>query len=337
MKILVVRLSSMGDVILAAPVFSFLAARYPDAAVTLLTDSDYTGFFADDPRLAGTVGINKTESTIPPDIAASPWDRIIDLQNSARSRRLVRSLATGSKVGRFEKFHWRRLALLLLRCDGYDPALHVAARYVRAAGGDPHSGAVAPPRLFFREGACAKTRELLYQHTGGILRPAIALFPFSAWKNKEWPEAHFINVGQYFLAKGWNVAVFGGPADAVRARRMKESIGSRCVSFADALSLYECGCMLTNFALALGNDTGLSHLARACGVKTGVLYGPTTRHFGFYPYGSPAFRVFEEPLACRPCHAHGGNVCLRTSRRCLRGISYKQVIRELEELSHKEE
>ena len=103
---------------------------------------------------------------------------------------------------------------------------------------------------------------------------------------------------------------------------------------AGELSLYECGCFLTHCSLALGNDTGLSHLARACGVKTGVLFGPTTRHFGFYPYGDPAFRIFEEPLVCRPCHAHGGNICLRMSRRCMRGISYKRVIRELDELSH---
>jgi heptosyltransferase-2 len=86
--------------------------------------------------------------------------------------------------------------------------------------------------------------------------------------------------------------------------------------------------------LALGNDTGLVHLARACGVKTGVIFGPTARQFGFYPYGEPPFAVFEQNLACRPCHAHGGNVCLRLNRACTRSIGFKQVIRGLEELFH---
>ena len=115
-------------------------------------------------------------------------------------------------------------------------------------------------------------------------------------------------------------------------RTSKERIGGTCAALAGELSLHDCGSLLTGFSLALGNDTGLSHLARATGVKTGVFFGPTTRHFGFYPYGDPPFKVFEEKLLCRPCHAHGGNRCIRLSRRCLHHIEPAAVIDGLEKL-----
>jgi ADP-heptose:LPS heptosyltransferase len=333
MKILVIRLSSIGDVILAAPLFSYLTTTYPSAAITFVTDVQYADLFSDDPRLAEVIGFSKAQEQPPAGLVSTAWDLIVDLQNSSRSRALVSSLKTLSRATFFDKLHWKRLALLLLRLNTYDIREHVALRYIRAAGGNIRREAVAPLRLYFREGACARAQAMFRRYTGGIVRPAIALFPFSAWKNKEWPIGNFINVGRYFLTKGWNVVIMGGVDDISRAEWMRVRIGARCISLAGKLSLFESGCLLTGFTLALGNDTGMSHLARASGVKTGILYGPTTRHFGFYPFGEPQFRIFEEPLHCRPCHAHGGNHCLRLSHSCMRRISYGRVIRELVELA----
>jgi heptosyltransferase-2 len=329
MKILVIRLSSMGDVILATPLFSFLKKQYPEASITFITGSDYAGLFADDPRLSEALGLDSAAPEMPPHLVSSTWDMVVDCQNNSRSRALVKSIRTICVPEFFNKLHWQRFMLLFLRCSRYDPARHVAARYIHAAGGDPSMGEVPPPRLFFREAGCLRARAIL----GGNGSPALAVFPFSAWKNKEWPEAYFTAVGRHFIDKGWNVAIIGGPSDADRARQMKERIGGRCVSLAGEVSLYEYGCLLKSFTLALGNDTGLSHLARACGVKTGILFGPTTRHFGFFPYGEPSFRIFEKRLFCRPCHAHGGNFCVRLNRPCMKRIAAEQVISGLEKLA----
>jgi ADP-heptose:LPS heptosyltransferase len=223
--------------------------------------------------------------------------------------------------------------LLVFRMNFYDPALHVAARYIEAAGGDPRHEEIPAPALFFSEERCARARAAFAARRGADNRRTCALFPFSAWKNKEWPAERFECVGRHFLAAGWNVTILGGPQDAPAAEAMRGRIGGRCVQCAGALSLYECGCLIKSFDLALGNDTGLSHLARACGVKTVILFGPTTRHFGFFPYGRPPFRVFEERLLCRPCHAHGGSLCVRFSRACMKNIPAARVIAGLEELA----
>jgi ADP-heptose:LPS heptosyltransferase len=328
MNICIIRLSSMGDVILATPLFSFLRQQYPLASLTFVTGSGYAGLFSDDPRLAEVVGIDSGTSELPNSLTAPAWDLVVDLQNSARSRALRRQLRQVFRTGFFDKQHWQRFMLLVFRRTLYEPSLHVAARYLRAAGLNPAPGELPPISLFFKEERCGRFRTVFC----GSGRPALAMFPFSAWKNKEWPATSFVKVGRHFLDKGWNVAVFGSPADVNRAAAMRDRIGGRCVSLAGAITLYECGCLLKGCDLALGNDTGLSHLARACGVKAGILFGPTTRHFGFYPYGEPPYRIFEEQLFCRPCHAHGGNLCPRLTRRCMKMIDDARVIAGLVEL-----
>ena len=333
MKLLVLRLSSMGDVVLASAFFSFIKKRWPAAEVTFVTDSAYAGLWSDDPRLSAVTGINGQDKALPEALMAQEWDLVVDLQNSRRSRRLCAQVRTKSRSGLFDKQHLQRFLLLVFRMNFYDSARHVAARYIEAAGGDPHAEGPPAPELFFKKENCARIHAEMSTRFGLDKGPCLALFPFSAWKNKEWPADCFGSVGRYFCAKGWNVAIIGGPQDAVRAGALRQRIGARCVQLAGALSLYEYGCLLKSFDLALGSDTGLAHLARACGVRTGILYGPTTRHFGFYPYDAPPFMIFENRFLCRPCHAHGGNVCLRPGRPCMKTIGAARVIAGLEELS----
>lgn len=322
----------MGDVILVTPLLSYLKERYRGAAVTLVTGVEYAPLFAGDPRLSQAIALPREAPALPGALIAETWDLVVDLQNSGRSRRLVSSLRSAGHAVFFNKLHWSRWALLLFRHDTYGSSPGIAARYIRTVSAASLPEPVPSPRLFFSGESCTRAIASFNEQAGGIVRPSIALFPFSAWKNKEWPRDRFISVGRYYGARGWNVAIFGGPEDTTRADAIKERIGQRCISLAGRCTLYECGALLSHFSLALGNDTGLSHLARAAGTKVGILFGPTTRHFGFYPGGDPPFKVFETPLCCRPCHAHGGNVCLRISHRCMRSIGYKEVVAGLETL-----
>jgi ADP-heptose:LPS heptosyltransferase len=322
----------MGDVILVTPLLSYLKERYRNAAVSLVTGADYAPLFARDPRLSQTIALSREAYTLPGSLIAQPWDLVIDLQNNHRSRHFVSSLRSAGRTVFFNKLHWSRWALLLLRLDTYGSSSGIAARYIRTVSGESLPEPVPSPRLYFSNEARAVALASFNEQTGGIVRPSIALFPFSAWKNKEWPRDRFIDVGRYYGARGWNVAIFGGPEDRTRSDAFRERIGQRCISLAGRLTLGECGALLSHFTLALGNDTGLSHLARASGIKVGMLFGPTTRHFGFFPSGDPPFAVFETPLCCRPCHAHGGNRCLRMSRRCMRSIGHKEVIAGMEAL-----
>ena len=323
----------MGDVILVTSLFSYLKQRYPEGKIFFLTDALYAGLFKDDTRIFQVAGLEKNApGSLPESLSGVVWDQIIDVQNNARSAAIRKRLAPCRVTGVLKKRHADRFFLLFGRVNRYPAGDHVALRYIRAASvGDSAFARRAPPvALPLREEESMAVYRSFFSN--GVVRPTIALAPFSAWKNKEWPVEYFLTVGRYFQVKGWNVALLGGPEDAPGAEKLKTLIGGRCVSLAGRLSLYESACFLSACALALGNDSGLSHLARACGVKTGVIFGSTTFHFGFFPFGSPPYKVFQANIGCRPCHPHGGNFCWLATRPCLNRISPETVIKGLEQL-----
>jgi heptosyltransferase-2 len=332
MNFLVIRLSSMGDVILATSVFSYLKSTFPESKIWFATGKEYAELFVRDPRLEKVVSIDNCISAEQvSDLAGVTWDRVIDLQNSRRSAAIRSAIVSRESAGVFQKLHWERFLLLALRQNKYDVKNHVIARYARAAGNTAAS--FPPATLYINRKECKPAHEFIPGNT--VVRPVLALFPFSKWKNKEWPLRHYDYVGRYFTVKGWHVIIFGGPNDAEAAANLRAGIGEHCVSTAGKLSLYESAGLIDRCNLALGNDSGLSHCARACGVKTGIIYGATTWHFGFFPYKGFPYKIFEASLRCRPCHAHGGNFCIRgSSRKCLHMIKPETVISGLTELYH---
>jgi len=330
MNILVIRLSSMGDVVLTTPALSFLRDAYPSASITLMVGEPYAGLFQHDPRIDRLLSIGK--DAVPAGIEAlrdERWDRIVDLQNNARSRRIVRMLPRRGAVSLFDKLHFMRAVLLHLRINLYDRAHDVVWRYARAAGWDPARHGPLP-RLRMQVERC----DAALLESAGLSDgpPLLALAPFSAWKNKEWPADRYAAVGRHFTGRGWRVVIFGGPEDLAAGASLAQEIGSAAASVAGKLPLEQTASLLVQSKLALGNDTGLSHLARACGVRAGMIFGATSWQWGFYPAGDPPFRIFEASCACRPCHAHGGNRCRFGNRPCLLGITPGEVVGGLSDL-----
>lgn len=335
MNILIIRLSSMGDVVLCTSVFSFLKTSFPNANLWFVTGNEYAELFLQDNRLFKVLSYCKIHpQDLQKDLQAVSFDHIIDLQNSSKSHLLIEGLKTVNPVRSFDKLHTQRFMLLFLRLHLYNTCDTVLARYIKAASITDSNSQISIPdaSLCIARDSCCKKAEALSPQT--VVRPRLALFPFSAWRNKEWPRNYFAVVGKYFSVKGWNVILFGGPQDKTDAQTLKNHIGEQCISAAGELSLADTACLISQCNLALGNDSGLSHMARACRVKTGFIYGSTTRDFGFFPEGSVPFKVFEKQVICRPCHAHGGNICIRAQRYCLKKIEPEEVIAGLLELYH---
>lgn len=331
--ILVIRLSSMGDVILASAVVESLIRDVPGCQITMVTADTWRGLWLDDPRFVRVLTITAAQNA---DLGATDWDRIVDLQNSRKSRALVAKLKSRRPVRKFNKLHLSRFLLLALRINTYPPESNVIQRYHHAAGLEigPAGGEtrlICSPRLAAR---CRQT--FLSFVPQGV--PLLGLFPFSAWKNKQWPLYRFAAVASAFVERGWAVAIFGGAEDREAAQRLAQRVGAPlCYSIAGQTSVAESVASVGLCSLALGGDSGLSHMARACGVPTGMIFGATSRHLGFYPVGQPLGRIFETPLWCRPCHAHGGNICFRGGRPCLARISVEAVVKGLLEISRHSE
>jgi heptosyltransferase-2 len=329
MRILVIRLSSMGDVILSSAVLDYLHTSEPSADIDMVTGTPYAALFQDDPRLSRTIAYDRNAPQGACDrIRRREYDRVVDLQNSPRSRRLTAAART-AVIGRFDKKYLARTLLLLGRISLYRRDEDVVARYLRAAGWRGEGPAPVKVRLA-RPLAVSDFARAALAGAGG--ERLLGMIPFSAWPNKQWPLERYRDVAARMAQAGWEIVVFGGPDDRPAAEKLQESVGEACVSVAGRIPLDQSAAVLSQCRLVVGNDTGLTHMARAVGRPVAVVFGATTWHFGFYPSGGPAHRVLEVPLWCRPCNAHGGAVCLRGGRPCLTRISVDSVVEALQGL-----
>lgn len=337
MNILVIRLSSMGDVVLISPLLTYIKSKVYEAKITVLTNELYTDLFKSDPRVTSVVSYHRHQHhSVLSRLASSPWNLILDLQGSRRSWWIQKKYFSTFPCKTFKKMQIKRLALLFFRVNLYSCAEHVAYRYIETSRLASRMDSDIPSvKLYFDRNNLSTDSYAARQLEKLDGKLVIALFPFSAWKNKQWPLCHYAAVGKHFQHNGWGIIILGGPDDKTSAERLQNDIGGNCISFAGKADLYEAGVLLSHSILALGNDTGLSHLARACSVPTGIIYGATTWHFGFFPYGEPPFKIFQTRHHCRPCHPHGGDICWRMDRRCLKMISPDEVIKGLEQLFYR--
>lgn len=283
MPTLVIRFSSLGDVVLAGAVTGGLAP------VHLLTRAPFTEVAA---LLPGVERVLVWEEG--PDL--SGYERIVDLHHSPRSRALAMRLR--GPISRVERYDLRRRMRVALKVGAPPP--RVVERYARAAG-----VSVAP---------------LPWIPLPSRAREALALAPAAAHATKRWPAERFTALGRRWPGP---VVVLGGPEDHRLTRGVAEAIGPRAEAIAER-GFSRTLDALARARLLVGGDTGLLHLAGACGLPVVGLFGPTTALDGFWCWHERGEAV-ELDLSCRPCSLHGGPVCPIGDHLCLQQLEVDSV------------
>lgn len=220
---------------------------------------------------------------------------VVDLHGSLRSRALSRRLA--APVSRVDKLGLARRTRVAWKRPERIP--FVIDRYAQAAGVD-----VAPRPWIPIERSP---------------RPdALVLVPGAAHPTKCWPAFRY-----RAIADRWPGPAFalGSLAEDPLLRDIWKRTEGRVVpvaerGFDDSLRV------LRRAAIVVGGDTGLLHLAAACGVPVVGLYGPTTSADGFWCHPG---EVLEEELPCRPCSLHGSQTCPIGDHRCMNALSVGRV------------
>lgn len=327
--VLVLRLSSLGDILLTQPVLA--AVRSAGDEVDLAVRPEH----ADLARLLP--GVDRVLTG--PEQARARYDLCLDLHASARSRRWLRRVRSGP-VFRYDK---RALARRLLvrpggrrvpwnRWSGLDRPASVTAWYAEAAVRAGYPPPAAPPHVAVPAAARSAARALL-KRLG--LRPGqryAVLAPGAKWPSKQWPQDHYARLAQDLERRFGLVSVFvGHPGEAELCRDSAAAAGGRAVTTAGATDLPVLAALLADAELAVTNDSGPLHLALAAGTKGLAFFGPTVPEFGFAPSG-PRVRVLSLDLPCRPCSLHGGRACPLGHQRCLRGITPEDACAAAEEL-----
>ncbi len=315
-NILIIRLSSIGDIVLTTPVLRRLHAAYPEASIDYCIKSPFASLLNASPYL----NIVYT-SAAPP---RGHYDIVVDLQNNFRSRSLLK-LISFERLYRYRKRNWKKLLLVRAGLDLFDTTESVVDRYMASFVGSAINGDDKGCELWLSEddrGYAASVSD------GDGLQLAVC---FGAnHLTKRYPPKKFASVVER-LVRQFRLRVFllGGAEDMPQADELLAAISpvaaSSVINLAGMTSLTESAAVLEMCDAVLTNDTGLMHIASAFEKQLFVLFGSSVAQFGFLPYNTPCSLFEVSDLKCRPCSHIGRDHCPEGHFRCMLDIPEQLV------------
>ncbi len=291
MRILVIKLSSLGDLFHALPAVHCLK-RGTGAGIDWVAQTDYVDLvrcFSDVDRVIPfhRRAFFANISSWLREIREQSYDLVIDMQGLWKSALAACTARGGRRIG--PSFNREGTRLVYSSVAGprnrNRHAVEEAMDVVR------HLGLPVLDPVFPVSFPSQKIEEP---------RPRVALVPFSRWPSKNWPSSSFLKLGKE-LREQMNASIFvvGGPNDAAECNTMAKQLFAR--NMAGKLSLPELGGFLGEMDLVVSNDSGPMHMAAAVGTPVLALFGPTDP-VRTGPYGD-VHRVLIAGLRCSPCRS----------------------------------
>ncbi len=308
MKVLVVRFSSIGDIVLTTPVLRCLK-RQLGAEVHVVTKQPFRSLLDANPYVDRVFTFSKEITECLPELKAERFDRVVDLHNNLRSLRLrlaLRRPATAFRKLNFEK--WLMVALRINRL----PDRHVVHRYLDAAAllGVSYDGAGLD--YFIPAG-----EEVQPADWG--LPPEFLAFAIGAnHHTKRLPLARMIEVCRNLSTP---VVLLGGPGEQADGERIRQEAPDKVTNACGRLSLHGSASLIRQAKAIITHDTGMMHIAAAFRKPVFSIWGNTIPAFGMYPFypdGLALNNTLEvHGLRCRPCSKIGFDRCPKGHFRCM--------------------
>ncbi|OSS43025.1 ADP-heptose--lipooligosaccharide heptosyltransferase 2 [Desulfurella amilsii] len=303
MNFCIIRLSSLGDIVITTAFIVELKKIYPRSKIFYVTKGSFVDLFYNMPFVDKVVEYSQVSS-----IKHIKFDAIYDLQVNWRS--LILALKLKGKIYKAPKHRLYRLKVLYKSRFPFSFVKNKKQKDII----EDYLGLIGKkdglPKLI-----CKKEK-----HEG----LTIGIAPFAAWKNKMWETQNFTKL-MVLLDKEFihpSFFIFGSKDEKALAKDFDE-LTYRITNYVGNLRLSQLVEKIGSCDIFITNDSGLMHIASACNVPIVAIFGPTVKEFGFYPRTKSV--IIEKQLECRPCHLHGGNVCRLGHFRCMRDINPEDV------------
>lgn len=310
-KILVVRFSSIGDIVLTSPVLRCLAEQMPGYEIHFLTKAPYSQLVAHHPAVKKVYTIEKGLDEVAEALRAENYRYVIDLHDNLRSRRVAHLLHT-AKVFRYSRPLLRRWLHIHLKLP-LMPHGHVVDWYFSAVRslGVQHDGKGL--ELHIPPEAQVPVDKLPFTHLAGYA----VLVAGAAHFTKQIPLG---KLEQICRESPMPLVIIGGKEDAVTGYHLEQVDPLKVYSTCGQLSLLQSASLISRAKWVITPDTGMMHIAAAFQRRIISIWGSTTPRMGFTPYipeGTASHLLEAEDILCRPCHKHGRPSCPKGHFNCM--------------------
>lgn len=323
-KILIIRFSSIGDIVLTSPVVRCLKKQLAGAEVHFLTKDAFKNIMLNNPYVDKVYSFKSDVNEVMQQLKAENYNYIIDLQHNLRSLKLKAALR--AKSFSFKKLNIEKWLVVNFKMDLLPP-LHIVDRYVYTL---KPLGVVNDNEgldFFINEKDEVDVSTLPETHSNGYIGFVIGAKHFT----KRFPDEKIIEVCRQLNKP---VILLGGPEDAARGNKIVAAVGSNIYNACGKYSLGQSASLIKQARLIISNDTGLMHIAAAFKKNIISVWGNTIPEFGMAPYlptpsdkFNPESKIIEViGLNCRPCSKIGFDRCPKGHFKCMNDLIALDII-----------
>lgn len=307
-NILIIKMSSLGDILHTLPFAAALRKRYPQAKISWLVHPQFAGFVPDKPVIDEVLYFDKVKFkkmglldkikyffSMRSMLHSKHFDLVIDMQGLFKSAVLAAISGCSNRIGYCEMREGSGFISRAI-CGSHSKG-HVIERYLDVArylGADVEKVDFPMPDLTSESRSVQK--KLAEQNVTGDY---VVFVPGARWQTKEWPVEHYTELARMILAEGMQVVLAGGPDDLDKGNKIKE-LCPEAANLIGQTSLRELAAIIKGCAVYISADTGPLHFAAALKKPLVAMYGPTKAD-RTGPYGSDKASVLLSPAACAGC------------------------------------
>jgi len=316
-KFLIVRFSSIGDIILTTPVIRCLKEQVEGAEIHYLTKKAFYSVLEENPHLNKIHVLDQNLSALLTELKAENFDYIIDLHHNIRTYRVKRALKRLSFS--FNKLNFEKWLMVNLKVNRL-PNIHIVDRYLDTLTIFDVKNDQLGLDFYIHPDNEIKVSELPGEFHGGYIGLVIG----ARHVTKQLPDEKLVE-----LIKKINLPILllGGKEDKNRGDTISGKAGKTCLNVCGKYSLQQSASLVQQAKLIITHDTGLMHIASAYKKTILSIWGNTIPEFGMYPYlpGKESVIYEVKGLKCRPCSKIGFEKCPKKHFNCMNRIDIEAI------------
>lgn len=318
-KILILRFSSIGDIVLTSPVIRCLKQQVTGCEVHFFTKKNFETVVVNNPYIDKLFLLENNLSEIVKQLKNENYDYIIDLHHNIRTWRIKRAL--GKKSFSFNKLNFEKWLFTNFKINKL-PTIHIVDRYFETVKEFGVSNDLKGLDFFIDSKNNVETNKLPANFQNGYVAFAIG----GQHATKRLPEEKTISICRKI---DHPILLLGGKEDALTAEKIsiycgRDKIYNACGKF----NLQQSASLIKQAQKVITHDTGLMHIAAAFKKDIISIWGNTIPEFGMYPYraGEKSKIIEVKDLTCRPCSKIGYNKCPKKHFYCMNLIDENDII-----------
>jgi ADP-heptose:LPS heptosyltransferase len=311
-KILIIRFSSIGDIVLTSPVVRCLKEQAPTFEIHFLTKKSFKSILENNPNITKVYTIDKDVNEIIGDLKKENYDEIIDLHNNLRSLEVKLKLRKASST--FKKLNFEKWMIVNFKRNL--SLTHVVDRYLQTV---EHLGIKNDYKgldYFIPLSDEINIASLPFSHQKGYVGFVIGAKHFT----KQLPEEKIISICKTI---NMPIILLGGKEDVERGEKIEAAVGTIVYNACGKFNLNQSASIIKQASKVISHDTGLMHIAAAFKKEIISVWGNTVPVFGFTPYlpGVNSKIIEVKGLSCRPCSKIGYAKCPKGHFKCMNNIN----------------